>query len=113
MGRFSISRASVDGGRRGSLGNQEEVAQLAALGHQQELERNFSFVSMLGLAFAILNSWTALAASISLALPSGGPSSVTWGTYKLPHLQAGAVGFGRVTSMVSRYTNRFQSASSL
>ena len=35
--------------------------------------------SMLGLAFAILNSWTALAASLSLALPSGGPSSVIWG----------------------------------
>jgi choline transport protein len=34
---------------------------------------------MLGLAFAILNSWTALSASLSLALPSGGPSSVIWG----------------------------------
>lgn len=34
---------------------------------------------MLGLAFAILNTWTALAASITLALPSGGPSSVIWG----------------------------------
>lgn len=27
----------------------------------------------------ILNSWTALAASLSLALPSGGPTSVLWG----------------------------------
>jgi choline transport protein len=34
---------------------------------------------MLGLAFAILNSWTALAASLSLALPSGGPVAVIWG----------------------------------
>lgn len=34
---------------------------------------------MLGLAFAILNSWTALSASLSLALPSGGPTSVLWG----------------------------------
>ena len=34
---------------------------------------------MLGLAFAILNSWTVLAASLSLALPAGGPSSVIWG----------------------------------
>lgn len=34
---------------------------------------------MLGLAFAILNSWTALSASLSLALPSGGPTSVIWG----------------------------------
>ena len=35
--------------------------------------------SMLGLAFAILNSWTALSASLSLALPSGGSTSVIWG----------------------------------
>ena len=34
---------------------------------------------MLGLAFAILNSWTALSASLSLALPSGGPEAVIWG----------------------------------
>jgi len=43
------------------------------------LNRNFSPLAMLGLAFAILNSWTALAASLSLALPSGGPVSVLWG----------------------------------
>lgn len=52
---------------------------LAALGVQQELRRHFSPLSMLGLAFAILNSWTALSASLSLALPSGGPTSVIWG----------------------------------
>lgn len=52
---------------------------LAALGHKAELQRNFSPLAMLGLAFAILNSWTALSASLSLALPSGGPTSVIWG----------------------------------
>ena len=56
-----------------------DTAQLAALGHKAELRRSFSPLSMLGLAFAILNSWTALAASLSLALPSGGPTSVIWG----------------------------------
>ncbi|KAI8628384.1 amino acid permease [Xylariaceae sp. FL1651] len=57
----------------------DDAAALANLGHKQELKRSFSTVSMLGLAFAILNTWTALAASISLALPSGGPSAVVWG----------------------------------
>ena len=64
------------------MSRQESVSdhlQLAALGHEQQLKRNFSFWSLLGLAFAILNSWTALAASLSLALPSGGPTSVLWG----------------------------------
>ncbi|OJD30831.1 amino acid permease [Diplodia corticola] len=53
--------------------------QLESLGHKGELKRQFSFLSMLGLAFAILNSWTALSTSLSLALPSGGPTSVVWG----------------------------------
>ena len=53
--------------------------QLEALGHKGELKRNFSPLAMLGLAFAILNSWTALSASLSLALPSGGSTSVVWG----------------------------------
>jgi len=52
---------------------------LAALGVESQLKRNFSPLAMLGLAFAILNSWTALSASLSLALPSGGSTSVIWG----------------------------------
>jgi choline transport protein len=63
--------------RRSSIAEDNE--ELERLGHKQELQRNFSPLSMLGLAFAILNSWTALSASLSLALPSGGPSSVIWG----------------------------------
>jgi choline transport protein len=66
-----------------ALSRRDEVApddqQLAAMGKKQELKRNFSPLSMLGLAFAILNSWTALSASLGLALPSGGSTSVLWG----------------------------------
>ena len=61
-------------------GISDDARQLAALGHTQELKRTFSPLAMLGLAFAILNSWTALATSLSLALPSGGPTSVLWGS---------------------------------
>ncbi|KAK3325134.1 amino acid/polyamine transporter I [Apodospora peruviana] len=66
-------------GRKSSVAEQEDAAALEKLGHKQELRRNFSLISMLGLAFAILNTWTALAASLSLALPSGGASAVIWG----------------------------------
>ncbi|RSH87903.1 uncharacterized protein EHS24_000421 [Apiotrichum porosum] len=41
--------------------------------------RNFRFISLIGLAYAILNSWTAMATSLSIGLPSGGPSAVIWG----------------------------------
>ncbi|KAK8094316.1 amino acid/polyamine transporter I [Apiospora hydei] len=57
----------------------DDATILEQMGHKQELKRNFSMISMLGLAFAILNTWTALATSIALALPSGGPSAVIWG----------------------------------
>lgn len=56
-----------------------DEATLQRMGHAQELERNFSTMSMLGLAFAILNTWTALSSSLNLALPSGGPTAVIWG----------------------------------
>jgi choline transport protein len=66
-------------GQRRRTSVQDDAAMLAGMGVKQELQRNFSFLSMLGLAFAILNSWTALGASMSLALPSGGPDAVIWG----------------------------------
>ncbi|KAJ4334620.1 hypothetical protein N0V95_009125 [Ascochyta clinopodiicola] len=62
-----------------SIHHNDDELQLQALGHKGELQRNFSLISMLGLAFAILNSWTALSSSLSLALPSGGSTSVIWG----------------------------------
>ncbi|CAG8933562.1 unnamed protein product [Penicillium salamii] len=51
-------------------------ARLAAMGHRPELQRSHSTWSMLGLAFA---SWTALSASLSISLTSGGSTSVIWG----------------------------------
>ncbi|KAJ5709725.1 hypothetical protein N7493_010016 [Penicillium malachiteum] len=58
---------------------QDDDAQLAAMGHRPELKRQFSTWAMLGLAFAVLNSWTALSASLSISLTSGGSTSVIWG----------------------------------
>ena len=65
--------------QRSIVHHDDDDARLATLGHKAELNRHYSPLAMLGLAFAILNSWTALSASLSLALPSGGPTSVIWG----------------------------------
>lgn len=74
-----FNRKASAGGERRRSSVVDDTDHLAALGIKQELKRNFSPLSMLGLAFAILNSWTALSASLSLALPSGGSTSVLWG----------------------------------
>ncbi|GMK58357.1 hypothetical protein CspeluHIS016_0503890 [Cutaneotrichosporon spelunceum] len=43
------------------------------------LERNFSFISALGLAFTLLNTWTAMAAALPVGLQSGGPVVMLYG----------------------------------
>lgn len=75
--RQSLAPASIKDEHLAVL--ERDEATLQSLGVKQELQRNFSLLSGLGLAFSILNSWTALGASMSLALPSGGPSAVIWG----------------------------------
>ncbi|KAG0655478.1 hypothetical protein C6P46_000875 [Rhodotorula mucilaginosa] len=41
--------------------------------------KNFSLLSLIGLAYCILNSWTAASASLSVVLPSGGPIATLYG----------------------------------
>ncbi|MBE3048299.1 amino acid permease [Candidatus Bathyarchaeota archaeon] len=60
-------------------GPASDDAHLAQMGHAQSFKRQFSKWSMLGLSFAILNSWAALGAGLPFALPSGGPVAVLWG----------------------------------
>ena len=60
-------------------GPTSDDAHLAQMGHAQSFKRQFSKWSMLGLSFAILNSWAALGAGLPFALPSGGPVAVLWG----------------------------------
>lgn len=44
-----------------------------------QLAKNFSRISLLGLAFITLNSWTAFSSALPLSLTSGGPTSIVWG----------------------------------
>ncbi|CAD6959845.1 unnamed protein product [Tilletia laevis] len=41
--------------------------------------QRFSPLAIVGLAYSILNSWVAMAGSLSVVLPSGGPSAMLWG----------------------------------
>ncbi|KAL7268833.1 hypothetical protein RUND412_008523 [Rhizina undulata] len=71
----------TEGGFSGSSAGEDpyDDVEFFNQGGMAGLKRVHTKLSMLGLAFAILNSWTALSASLSLALPSGGPSAVVWG----------------------------------
>lgn len=53
---------------------------LMAQGHEPELPRRFSRLSVLSLAFVITNSWVGFAATFGTALLAGGGPGVFWGT---------------------------------
>ena len=53
---------------------------LERMGIKSDLNRNsFSTISMLGMAFAIVNTWCSIGTTVNASLPSGGPSSAVWG----------------------------------
>ncbi len=53
-------------------GVQEDVV-LEKLGYQQELKRSFGLLGMVGFAFSIVTSWTALGGVLIVGVESGGP----------------------------------------
>ncbi|KAE9572125.1 Choline transport protein [Colletotrichum fructicola] len=48
-------------------------------GQNGHLQKRFSKITMVGMAFAILNTWISLAGSIGLVMPSGGSVSFVYG----------------------------------
>lgn len=50
-----------------------------ATGEEGHLQKRFSKITMIGMAFAILNTWISLAGSIGLVMPSGGSVSFVYG----------------------------------
>ncbi|GAB7366370.1 hypothetical protein MBLNU230_g8168t1 [Neophaeotheca triangularis] len=49
-----------------------------ASGHQQELQRNFGFFAIVGLALTSGNTWLAFGGSIAIAIYNGGSPGVIW-----------------------------------
>lgn len=49
------------------------------MGYSQELERNFSKWTLLGICFALTNSWFGISASLITGINSGGPVVTVYG----------------------------------
>lgn len=75
-----LTKAKEEQGQTYALGvrgnSQDGVAVEGEAGHER---RQFSLFAILGLAFAVLNSWTAIASSLNVAIPSGGSTVVIYG----------------------------------
>lgn len=75
-----------DAGQVNRVGGEEPNFHLIGLSEPPSLgfcvgtaARCTQLTGAVGMAYAVLNSWTAMAASLSVALPSGGPTAVIWG----------------------------------
>ncbi|EXJ83498.1 hypothetical protein A1O1_07121 [Capronia coronata CBS 617.96] len=72
------------------LGTVQELSndalQLAALGHKEELERNFGLLALAGLGFVCSGSWSGVAQSLVAAILSGGPSVLVYGALIIPSM---------------------------
>lgn len=51
-----------------------------AIGHVQELRRNFSLFSVLGISFSLANSWFGISTALVAGINSGGPVQLIYGT---------------------------------
>ena len=56
-----------------------DALKLAELGYTQDVRRNFSVWSVLGVGFSLTNSWLGVALGLSTAISSGGPVLIIYG----------------------------------
>ena len=56
-----------------------DAMKLAEMGYSQDMSRNFSMWSVLGVGFSLTNSWFAISAALVTGINSGGPLLCVYG----------------------------------
>ena len=56
-----------------------DAMRLVEMGYTQDMQRNFSVLSVLGVGFALTNSWFAISAALITGINSGGPVLIIYG----------------------------------
>lgn len=62
-----------------SLSADPDAAKLAEMGYTQDMSRNFSVWSVLGVGFSLTNSWFGISAALITGINSGGPLLIIYG----------------------------------
>lgn len=75
--------ASAEKGLKDAVSHDADAERLASMGYQQDLKRNFSVLSVLGIGFSLTNSWWAVSAALITGVNSGGPCVFVYGTIVL------------------------------
>jgi choline transport protein len=56
-----------------------DALKLAEMGYTQDMQRNFSVLSVLGVGFSLTNTWFGISAALVTGINSGGPLLVIYG----------------------------------
>lgn len=56
-----------------------DEANLAEMGYKQDMRRNYSVLSVLGVGFSLTNSWFGISAALITGINSGGPVLIVYG----------------------------------
>jgi choline transport protein len=70
---------SVELGKGDTSSIDEDAMKLAEMGYTQEMQRNFSVWSVLGVGFSLTNSWFGVSAALVTGINSGGPMLIIYG----------------------------------
>jgi choline transport protein len=57
----------------------QDALKLAEMGYTQDMQRNFSVLSILGVGFSLTNTWFGISAALVTGINSGGPLLVIYG----------------------------------
>ncbi|OJJ48971.1 hypothetical protein ASPZODRAFT_1364363 [Penicilliopsis zonata CBS 506.65] len=75
--KAAMKPASSDSEDSGSMDS--DAAKLAEMGYSQDMQRNFSVLSLIGIAFCMSNSWFGISASLITGISSGGTVLIIYG----------------------------------
>lgn len=77
--KLEVGQASSDDIFDQLKGLDSDALKLAEMGYTQDMKRNYSVVSVLGVGFSLTNSWFGISAALITGINSGGPVLIIYG----------------------------------
>lgn len=76
---YGIRPAESDDNVDGLKELDSDARKLAEMGYTQDMKRNYSVLSVLGVGFSLTNSWFGISAALITGINSGGPILIVYG----------------------------------
>jgi choline transport protein len=77
--KTASAEAAIDHGDGKASSVDLDAIKLAEMGYTQDMQRNFSVWSVLGVGFSLTNSWFGISAAMITGINSGGPMLIIYG----------------------------------